>query len=82
MRTEPAGAAVSSRGVRPAGESGVCPGVVVYSKPPFWGAEQTLKYLARYTHRVAISNARLLDVSDASVTFPTRTTRRAACERR
>src|SRR5262249_18446306 len=32
---------------------------VVYSKPPFGGPEQVLKYLARYTHRVAISNARL-----------------------
>ena len=42
---------------------------VVYSKPPFGGPQQTLKYLARYTHRVAISNARLLDVSDSGVTF-------------
>lgn len=42
---------------------------VVYSKPPFGGPEQTLKYLARYTHRVAISNARLLNVSDSGVTF-------------
>jgi len=42
---------------------------VVYSKPPFGGPEQTLKYLARYTHRVAISNARLMDVSDSGVTF-------------
>jgi hypothetical protein len=32
----------------------------VYSKPPFGGPEQVLKYLARYTHRVAISNSRLL----------------------
>jgi hypothetical protein len=42
---------------------------VVYSKPPFGGPEHTLKYLARYTHRVAISNARLLNVSDSGVTF-------------
>jgi hypothetical protein len=42
---------------------------VVYSKPPFGGPEQTLKYLARYTHRVAISNARLLDVNESGVTF-------------
>jgi hypothetical protein len=42
---------------------------VVYSKPPFGGAEQALKYLARYTHRVAISNARLLEVSDSGVAF-------------
>jgi hypothetical protein len=35
---------------------------VVYSKRPFGGPEQVLKYLARYTHRVAISNARLLEL--------------------
>jgi Putative transposase/Transposase zinc-binding domain len=34
---------------------------VVYAKRPFGGSEQVLKYLARYTHRVAISNSRLLD---------------------
>ena len=33
---------------------------VVYAKPPFGGPQQVLKYLARYTHRVAISNGRLL----------------------
>jgi putative transposase/transposase-like zinc-binding protein len=42
---------------------------VVYAKPPFGGPAQVLKYLARYTHRVAISNARLLDVGDGQVTF-------------
>jgi hypothetical protein len=42
---------------------------VVYAKPPFGGPEQVLKYLARYTHRVAISNARLLDVRDGRVSF-------------
>ena len=42
---------------------------VVYAKPPFGGPAQILKYLARYTHRVAISNARLLDVSAAGVAF-------------
>jgi hypothetical protein len=42
---------------------------VVYAKPPFGGPEQVLKYLARYTHRVAISNARLLDLCDGRVTF-------------
>jgi hypothetical protein len=42
---------------------------VVYAKPPFGGAAQVLKYLARYTHRVAISNARLLDMDDARVRF-------------
>jgi Putative transposase/Transposase zinc-binding domain len=42
---------------------------VVYSKPPFGGPEQVLKYLARYTHRVAISNHRLLKLEDGKVTF-------------
>jgi hypothetical protein len=42
---------------------------VVYAKPPFGGPEQVLKYLARYTHRVAISNRRLLSMADARVTF-------------
>ena len=37
---------------------------VVYAKPPFGGPEQVLKYLARYTHRVAISNSRLLELDD------------------
>ena len=42
---------------------------VVYAKPPFGGPEQVLKYLARYTHRVAISNDRLLKLEDGQVTF-------------
>jgi Putative transposase/Transposase zinc-binding domain len=42
---------------------------VVYAKPPFGGPEQVLKYLARYTHRVAISNRRLLDFDDGFVRF-------------
>jgi hypothetical protein len=42
---------------------------VVYAKPPFGGPEQVLKYLARYTHRVAISNARLQKMEDGQVTF-------------
>ena len=42
---------------------------VVYAKPPFGGPEQVLKYLARYTHRVAISNARLLGFQDGMVRF-------------
>jgi hypothetical protein len=41
----------------------------VYAKPPLGGAEHVLQYLARYTHRVAISNHRLLAVTDATVTF-------------
>jgi Putative transposase/Transposase zinc-binding domain len=42
---------------------------VVYAKPPFGGPEQVLKYLARYTHRAAISDARLLDFEDGMVRF-------------
>src|SRR6185437_4956544 len=42
---------------------------VVYAKPPFGGPEQVLKYLARYTHRVAISNNRLLDFEEGLVRF-------------
>jgi Putative transposase len=42
---------------------------VVYAKQPFGGPEHVLHYLARYTHRVAISNHRLLDVTDQDVTF-------------
>jgi hypothetical protein len=42
---------------------------VVYAKPPFGGPEQVLKYLARYTHRVAISNQRLEALADGKVTF-------------
>jgi len=42
---------------------------VVYAKPPFGGPEQVLKYLARYTHRVAISNHRLVKLAEGKVTF-------------
>jgi len=42
---------------------------VVYSKPPFGGPGQVLKYLARYTHRVAISNPRLVALENGEVTF-------------
>jgi len=42
---------------------------VVYAKRPFAGPEQVLKYVARYTHRVAISNNRLLDINDGKVQF-------------
>jgi hypothetical protein len=42
---------------------------VVYAKPPFGGPQQVLKYLARYTHRVAISNQRLVCVEDGKITF-------------
>jgi hypothetical protein len=42
---------------------------VVYAKPPFGGPEYVLHYLARYTHRVAISNHRLVNFQDGQVTF-------------
>jgi hypothetical protein len=42
---------------------------VVDAQPPFGGPEHVLKYLARYTHRVAISDARLLDFEDGMVRF-------------
>jgi len=42
---------------------------VVYVKKPFGGPEHVLHYLAHYTHRVAISNHRLLDMEDGKVTF-------------
>jgi hypothetical protein len=42
---------------------------IVYSKPPFGGPEYVLQYLGRYTHRVAISNHRLVSLVDGQVTF-------------
>ena len=42
---------------------------VVYCKPPFGGPEYVLQYLGRYTHRVAISNHRLISFNDDQVTF-------------
>lgn len=42
---------------------------VVYAKPPFAGPDAVLAYLARYTHRVAISNHRLVAMDEAGVTF-------------
>jgi hypothetical protein len=42
---------------------------VVYAKPPFGGAEHVLNYLARYTHRVAISNHRLVAFENERVSF-------------
>jgi hypothetical protein len=44
-------------------------GWVVYAKPPFGGPEYVLQYLGRYTHRVAISNHRLVSFTDGKVTF-------------
>ena len=42
---------------------------VVYSKPPFGGPHRVLEYLGRYTHRVALDNRRILNVSGGKVTF-------------
>jgi len=45
---------------------------VVYCKPPFAGVDSVYAYLGRYTHRIGLSNRRLLDVTDERVTFATR----------
>jgi hypothetical protein len=42
---------------------------ILYAKRPFAGPEQVLAYLSRYTHRVAISNSRLIALNDRGVTF-------------
>ena len=42
---------------------------VVYAKPPFAGPKSVLAYLSRYTHRVAISNHRLIEVNENGITF-------------
>ena len=45
---------------------------VVYAKPPLGGPEQTIRYLGRYTHRVGLSNERLVAFEDGQVTFATK----------
>ena len=42
---------------------------VVYAKPPFSGPEAVVDYLARYTHRIAVSNHRLVEMSNGTVAF-------------
>ena len=54
---------------------------VVYAKPPFAGPEAVLAYLSRYTHRVAISNRRLIGLDDSGVTFRFKDYRRDGAER-
>ena len=49
---------------------------VVYAQPPFVGPEAVLAYLSRYTHRVAISNSRLISLDENGVTFNYRDYRR------
>ena len=54
---------------------------VVYAKPPFAGPQAVLAYLSRYTHRVAISNRRLIAFDDTGVTFRYKDYRRDGMER-
>ena len=54
---------------------------VVYAKPPFAGPEAVLAYLSRYTHRVAISNSRLISFDGANVTFRYKDYRRSGADR-
>jgi hypothetical protein len=54
---------------------------VVYAKPPFAGPEAALAYLSRYTHRVAISNRRLIAFDPSGVTFRYKNYRRNGLER-
>ncbi len=54
---------------------------VVYAKPPFGGPEAVLAYLSRYTHRVAISNRRLISLDEAGVTFRYKDYRRDGADR-
>ncbi|WP_025866193.1 transposase [Prolixibacter bellariivorans] len=42
---------------------------VVYCKQPFFGPAQVVEYLGQYTHRVAITNQRILNIADGKVTF-------------
>lgn len=54
---------------------------VVYAKPPFAGPEAVLAYLARYTHRIAISSSRLIGFDEAGVTFRYKDYRRSGIDR-
>jgi hypothetical protein len=54
---------------------------VVYAKPPFAGPQAVLAYLSRYTHRIAISNSRLLAFDEAGVTMRYKDYRRAGADR-
>ena len=54
---------------------------IVYAKPPFAGPAAVLAYLSRYTHRVAISNHRLLALEEGGVTFRYKDYRRDGAER-
>ncbi|MER9282338.1 transposase, partial [Mesorhizobium sp. M0522] len=54
---------------------------VVYAKAPFAGPEAVLAYLSRYTHRVAISNGRLIRLDESGVTFRYKDYRRDGADR-
>ena len=54
---------------------------VVYARPPFGGPEAVLAYLSRYTHRVAISNRRLISLGESGVTFRYKDYRRDGADR-
>ena len=54
---------------------------VIYAKPPFGGPEAVLAYLSRYTHRVAISNRRLISLDENGVIFRYKDYRRDGAER-
>jgi Putative transposase/Transposase zinc-binding domain len=54
---------------------------VVYAKRPFGGAEHVLRYLGRYTHRVAISNHRLVELNNGQVTFLWKDYQHGACQK-
>ena len=54
---------------------------MVYAKPPFSGPEAVVAYLSRYTHRVALSNRRLVALDDTGVTFRYKDYRRDGVDR-
>jgi hypothetical protein len=54
---------------------------IVYAKPPFAGPQAVLAYLSRYTHRVAISNSRLIRFDEGGVTFRYKDYRRGGADR-
>jgi hypothetical protein len=53
---------------------------IVYAKRPFGGPEQVIRYLGRYTHRVGISNQRLVSMDERGVTFRTKDERSVTVE--
>ena len=81
-------AAIADGSLRPRGTSGrrllgaaASREWVVYSKPPMAGPEQVLRYLGRYTHRIAITNRRIVSVVNGCVTFRYRDRKRGDRQR-